>query len=223
MNSLCFELTYVIVNYGEGSRVLHKAREHGITRGTIYYGIGTVCNHLLSFLCLQDVRKEIVSFCTDNHTTQRVIKELNNDFKFDKPNHGIVFSTSACYLSDTKSCDCSEAITDVAVTKKEEVNSMYQMITTIVNRGLAEDVIDAAKAAGSKGGTIVNARGSGVDETTKLFAMEIEPEKEIAIIIAKRDITNKIIESIRNKLEIDKPGHGIIFVQDINNVYGIYE
>ena len=100
---------------------------------------------------------------------------------------------------------------------------MYQIIMAIVNRGMAEEVIEAAEAAGSKGGTIMNARGAGVRETKKVFNIEIEPEKEMVMILSKKDITEKIVSSIREKLEIDKPGNGIIFVQDVNKTYGIYE
>lgn len=217
-----FELAHVIVNYGTGSRVLHKAREYGISSGTVYYGTGTVSNHLLSLLSLHDVRKEIVSFGADSKTIQQVIKKLNHDFTFDKPNHGIMFTTVVHRILGAKSFNCSGEVVN-ALADEEENDPMYQIITTVVNRGLAEDVIEAAKAAGSKGGTVINARGSGTNETAKLFAMEIEPEKEVAIIIAKSDVAHQIIESIRVKLEIDKPGNGIIFVQDVKSVYGIYE
>ena len=43
------------------------------------------------------------------------------------------------------------------------------------------------------------------------------------MIVAKEDIASGIVASIREKLDIDKPGHGIIFVQNINSAYGIYE
>lgn len=213
-----FELVYVVVNYGMGSRILHKAKEYGISGGSIFLGKGTVNNSLLNFLSLYDERKEIVLLGTDNHTADHALVELNKEFQFEKPNHGIVFTTSACEIIGSR-CYKSE--------KNEEgrgVNKlMYQNIITIVNRGKAEEVIEAAKAAGSKGGTIINARGSGVNETSKLFNMDIEPEKEMVIILSKEDITEAIVTSIREKLEIDKPGNGIIFIQNINKAYGIYE
>lgn len=213
-----FELVYVVVNYGMGSRILHKAKEYGISGGTIFLGKGTVNNSLLNFLSLYDERKEIVLLGTDNHTADHALVELNKEFQFEKPNHGIVFTTSACEIIGSR-CYKSE--------KNEEgrgVNKlMYQNIITIVNRGKAEEVIEAAKAAGSKGGTIINARGSGLNETSKLFNMDIEPEKEIVIILSKDDISEAIVASIREKLEIDTPGNGIIFIQNINKAYGIYE
>jgi nitrogen regulatory protein PII len=53
--------------------------------------------------------------------------------------------------------------------------------------------------------------------------MEIEPEKEMVMILSKKDITDAIVSSIRKKLEIDVPGNGIIFVQNVVQSYGIYE
>ena len=100
---------------------------------------------------------------------------------------------------------------------------MYQSITVIVDKGKGEEVIDAATKAGSKGGTIINGRGSGIHETSKLFAMEIEPEKEIVIILSKIEDVDNIISSIKDEMKIDEPGKGVIYTQDIKKAYGLYE
>lgn len=213
-----FELIYIIVNSGIGSKILHKARDYGIPGGTICLGKGTVNNTLLNFLSLYNERKEIVLLGTDRPAAEQVLARLNKEFKFEKPHHGIAFTVSACEIIDTV---CHEVLDDEE--GRGANNTMYQLIYTIVNRGKAEEVIEAAQAAGSKGGTIINARGSGVNETFKLFNMDVEPEKEIVMIVAKEDIASGIVASIREKLDIDKPGHGIIFVQNINSAYGIYE
>lgn len=215
---LTFELIYVIVNYGMGSRILHKAKEYGIPGGSILLGKGSVNNALLNFLSLYEQKKEIVLLGTDSHTASHVLDELNKDFAFEKPNHGIVFTTSACEIAGSR-CYTSRENKQ----SKGGYQTVYHMILTIVNRGKAEEVIDAAKAAGSEGGTIINARGSGIHENSKLFHMEIEPEKEIVIILSKKHITESIVSSIREKLDIDTPGNGIMFIQDINKAYGMYE
>ncbi|MDD4082281.1 MAG: P-II family nitrogen regulator [Sphaerochaetaceae bacterium] len=213
-----FELIYVIVNCGLGSKILQRAKQYDISGGTIFLARGTVNNSLLNFLSLYDEKKEIVLLGTDSHTASRALVKLNKEFQFEKPNNGIAFTTSVCDIVGSR-CYKSEAYK-----KDGGVNKlMYQIIITIVNRGKAEEVIEAAKAAGSKGGTIINARGSGINETSKLFSMEIEPEKETVLILSKEDITDSIVASIREKLEIDKPGNGIIFIQDINKAYGVYE
>jgi len=93
----------------------------------------------------------------------------------------------------------------------------------VVDKGKAEDVIDAAVKAGSKGGTIINGRGSGIHETSRLFSMNIEPEKEFVIILSEAEATEAIISSIRTHLKIDDPGNGIIYVQKVNKTYGLYK
>ena len=45
---------------------------------------------------------------------------------------------------------------------------------TLVDKENAEDVVDPAMLAGAKGGTIINARGSGIHETSKIFSIEID-------------------------------------------------
>ena len=99
---------------------------------------------------------------------------------------------------------------------------MHNAIFTIVDRGMGETVVEAAEKAGSRGATIIHARGSGIHENSKLFSMVVEPEKDIVLILAEQSLTEGIVASIRETLKIDKPGHGIIFVLDINKTYGLY-
>jgi len=68
---------------------------------------------------------------------------------------------------------------------------------------------------------VINARGSGIHETSRLFFMDIEPEKEIVLIISDKKSADAIVSSIREKMEIDKPGKGIIFIQDVSMIYGL--
>lgn len=217
-NIPCLELLFAIVNYGMGSKLMHKAKEFGISGGTVIPGKGTVNSSFLKLLSLYDIRREVVIMGTDSGTAHKVIFKLNKTFHFEKPNRGIIFSIPINCIYGSR-CNCGIKIADERGAKK----SMYKLITTIVNRGKAEDVISAANKAGAKGGTILNARGSGIHETVKLFNMEIEPEKEMVMIIAANDVIEGIVKSINENLQIDKPGNGIIFVQDVINVYGIYK
>jgi nitrogen regulatory protein PII len=212
------ELVCIIVNFGQGSKVMQTAKKHGISGGTVLLGKGTIKNRLLEFLALTDVRKEIVIMATDHVTASQVLEKLDEKFKFSKPNHGIAFTTSINQILGARTIK-----NDHMSESRGAKEKMYHAITVIVEKGNAEDVIDAATEAGSKGGTIINARGSGIHETSKLFSMEIEPEKEIVLILSEKNSTDAIVSSVRQKLKIDDPGNGIIFIQDINSTYGVYK
>ena len=59
--------------------------------------------------------------------------------------------------------------------------------------------------------------------TTMIFDFPIEPEKEVVMVLAPQEKVQSIVGAISNKLHIDEPGHGIIFVQDVAAAYGLVE
>jgi nitrogen regulatory protein PII len=97
----------------------------------------------------------------------------------------------------------------------------FDLIVTIVNRGFAEEVVSAAKAAGAEGGTIVNGRGTGVHENAKLFGITIEPEKEIVLTLIDRTKTTNVLEAITKSVDLNKPGKGVAFVLGGEKAIGI--
>lgn len=217
-NESDIELICVIANYGFGSKILKSAKHHGITGGTVALGKGTANNYILNYLGLSDERKELVYLVAIKEVADKALEEMNKEFEFYKPHHGIAFTTSICPVAGSKRIAC-----DHILEEGSENNTMYHSITIIVERGKAEDVIEAAVKAGSKGGTIIKSRGSGIHETSKLFSMEIEPEKEIVLILSEAEMTDAIVSSIREQLKIDEPGNGIVYVQNVNKTYGIYK
>jgi nitrogen regulatory protein PII len=210
------ELICIIVPFGLGSKVLKEAKAQGITGGTVIIGKGTYHKSWLHLLELGESRKEILLMIAPSSVSTKAMIAINEKFKLTKPNHGIAFTTHLQTFLGSGQYDYHEK-------EKigEEFMDKYLAIFTIVDKGKGEAVVEAATEVGSKGATIINARGSGIHETSKIFSMEIEPEKEIVLMIAKHEIVKDIVETICDTLEISKPGNGIIFVQDVKETYGI--
>ena len=212
-----FHLICCVVNMGDASKVLRFSKKYGIKGGTTSVGRGTVNSRVLDFFAISEVRKEIVTMIVETELAAEAIQGISADMRFDKPHHGIAFSYAVAEFIGSKNVVGAFAET------AGEGKGMYKVIYTIVEKGKAEDVIDAAGKAGSRGGTIINARGAGVHEVQKFFAMEIEPEKEEVLIIAKSELKDKIVDSIRSHLKIDEPGNGVLFVVDVDEVHGLYQ
>lgn len=213
------ELITIIINFGKASKVLKCAKKNGVSGGTISIGIGTVSNPFFSMIGINESRKEIITILSEKNNAYKVLEIINNKFKMYKKGHGIAYTTSISKTRGTRQCPCENSKDNI----KGGDGQMYHIITSIVDKGKAEEVIEAAKKAGSKGGTILNGRGSGIHDTEKLFSMEIEPEKEVVIIISENNSTDNIVESIRESLDMDSPGKGIIYVQEVNKAFGIYK
>lgn len=233
-----YELMYIIVDYGKGSKILKQAKKVGIPGGTICLGSGTTNDSLLNFFSVYEKKKEIVLIGASNRVANQVLAELDKKFNFHKPNHGIAFTipigrflegrrnVNEEVLKQEQEDEVQVEQTEVEIEKEvhnRKEKAMYQLITTIVDRGKAEEVVEAANGAGAKGGTIMKARGSGTSETARVFNMEIEPEKEMVLILSKEETTDQIVNSIRSALDIDQPGKGILYIQEVGKTFGVYE
>ncbi|MDF2700668.1 MAG: transcriptional regulator [Haloplasmataceae bacterium] len=212
-----YNLICVVVDFGKGSKVIKTAKLNGITGATIILGRGTVNNHILKILDLTDVRKEIVLMASDKEVTKGALEALNEKFQFERPHHGIAFTFSL--LNFLGHCDCVYNNTNESRGLK---TNMYNAIFVVVDKGRAEDVLESAVSAGSRGGTIINGRGSGIHEHKMLFAIPIEPEKEVVMILADSKTTEGIVAKVRADLKIDEPGMGILFTLAVDQTFGLY-
>ncbi|HIU83123.1 MAG TPA: P-II family nitrogen regulator [Candidatus Faecicola pullistercoris] len=99
-------------------------------------------------------------------------------------------------------------------------NEKYAMIWAIVNKGYADTVMSAARSAGAKGGTIVNARGTGDKDAEKVLGFVIEPEKDLVLIIAERSLQTEILKQINSAAGLSQDGKGIVFALPVDDVVG---
>lgn len=212
------ELYFIIVNEGLGNKVLKILKEQGVKGATLFKGKETVNDKISTFFALDDVRKEIVISGCDQETGDNAILEVCNRLKLGKPKRGLCFSVPLEAIVGSTFYDSKRKIKE-----NEEDKMDNKLIVVIVERGNGETVVDAASQAGAKGATIINARGSGIHETQKVFNIEIEPEKEVVLILSQEDLVDAITENIRTELDIDKPGRGIIFILDVRKTYGLYK
>lgn len=213
-----YELLYIIVAYGKGSSILQFAKKNGVSGGTVLFGTGTVVSPLLELLDLSDTRKEILLMACESQMISSLSKRISEKFKFHKKHHGIAFSIPITNILGAHSCQCEPSNTEGG-----QGDKMYNAVFVIVDKGKGNLVVDTARDSGSKGATIINGRGSGVHESNVVFGMDIEPEKELVLILSKVDTTDKIVDAIRLAHKIDEPGNGIIFIQNVSKTYGLYD
>lgn len=212
-----YVLFFVIVNLNMGSKVLKEGRELGVSGGTIFLGKGTAKSHFLQLLGLDEIKKEIVLMAADAELEDKIHQGLSDKFHLEKPNHGIAFSLYLKKFMGGGKCVCQSESK-----RGDKGNMEHEAIFTIVERGLAEEVVDVAVSAGAEGATIINARGAGIHENSMLFSMPIEPEKEIVMILIDKVKSDSVIAAIQKSLKIDEPGKGVMFTIDVNKTSGLF-
>ena len=105
----------------------------------------------------------------------------------------------------------------IGCTEEEKMETRNEMITVIVNKGYADDVMAAARSAGAGGGTVLNARGTARETDQRFFGMHIVPEKEMLVILVPADKKDAVMAKIRDLNCLKTPGMGIAWSSGVED------
>jgi nitrogen regulatory protein PII len=86
------------------------------------------------------------------------------------------------------------------------------LVTCVVQKGMADDIVKACRDAGAQGATVYYARGTGVRERLGLLGVAVEVEKEVINVVAPNDQIDRIVEVMYLAGKLDTPGMGFLYV-----------
>ncbi|MFT5728502.1 MAG: nitrogen regulatory protein P-II 1 [Desulforhopalus sp.] len=107
----------------------------------------------------------------------------------------------------------------VKVTRREQMQ--FKVILASVKSDITDKVVDAAKAAGATGATIIHARGTGIREAKTFFGLSLEAQTDIIMFLLEERLVSQVLKTIGKVGEFDKPGTGIAFVLPVDQVIGL--
>ncbi len=94
----------------------------------------------------------------------------------------------------------------------------------VVDRHEGQRAIHIAQDAGAKGATVIHGRGCSQDSKSPIFLnVNIEPEKDIVMMVIKKELEEPIKKSIYEQMDLDKKGKGIIYTIPVSKVSGLIE
>lgn len=87
------------------------------------------------------------------------------------------------------------------------------LITVIVQRGVADHVVQVAVEAGAQGATVFHAHGTGVrQKRLGILGLTVNTEKEIIYIVVPSEQADSMFERIFVSAKMDTPGMGILWM-----------
>ena len=85
----------------------------------------------------------------------------------------------------------------------------FELVVCIVNAGFSQNVMEAARAAGARGGTVLRARGSANPESEEFFNITIQPDKEM--ILVPVGIKDEVLKTVYKEAGLGGDAQGIAF------------
>ena len=216
-------LMVTIVERNKSEECISYFAENKINLTLGRYSRGTASKEMLDYLGIGSKEKCILfSFLTEEKS-KILLREMEKKMQMRKIGVGISFTIPISSVSGKKSL--SLLVGEISQEESEgyEVETENEVIVVITNRGYVDQVMEAARSAGANGGTVVHARGTGIEQAEKFFGSTIGAEKEMIFIVSKTNKRNDIMKSIRENAGVNTEAQSVIFSLPITDVAGFID
>lgn len=162
------------------------------------HGRGTASKHLLERLGIESKPKYAVISSAGEESSEKLMKAIRRELYIDAPGNGICVCVPIKSVGGAKTLEYLQGNDPSYMTRRTgEYES--ELIVAIANEGFSEQIMDAARAAGARGGTILHAKGTARGKEDRFYNVTISEEKELILIVAatgdKAAIMKAIIQS----------------------------
>lgn len=216
------KLMVTIIHRGGGTKVVDYYRSLKLHYDFLCLGHGTANSEILDYLGLEKTDKDIVITMVPEVKVRKVLSGVSEKFGFLSPGKGIVFTVPLSSVSARipqilcKPENMIESGDDIM-----ENNQQGDLILAVLNRGNADLVMEAAKKAGARGGTIIHARRVGFEDVENFFGFTIQPEKDIIAILTESSSRRKIMEAITQAAGISTECRALVLSIPVDEIMGL--
>lgn len=183
---------------------------------------GTASKTMLDYLGIERTEKVMIEAMCEAAEAERILRGYETHLGIDLPGNGIALTVPVATVGGVSSL--------TELTRGQQINmdegkhmseNHYALIVTIADKGSVDTVMDAARSAGARGGTVIGARGTGKPEHARFFGMSIGEEKEIVYIVTKKADKAAIMQAIMDKAGPHTDAHGVLFSLPVDSIVGL--
>lgn len=215
------ELYYVIAitdhDRGEAMNALYRAA--GLRGILSMPGRGTATSEHLAIYGLDATEKYVISAIGNGSEAEGLIKSAKRKLFIDIPGNGVMLTVPLKSVAGGKTL--AYLTDEQKLGGAPRMDFEHELIIVILNEGYSDFVMDAARAAGAGGGTVLHAKGTGGTRGEKFFSVSLADEKDMIYIIAHKDEKAAIMRSINEQAGPGSRAGAICFSLPISSVAGL--
>lgn len=215
-------LLIAIVDRGKRKRVRKVLEKHGVHFSLNFMGMGTARTDLLQYLGIGERERDIVMAAVPGGRLMEVLGAIAADLKIRKQGNGILFALTLTSVAGRATLDILRGDQSPGAAGKGEnmKHTQAELIITIVQRGYAHDVVEAAKSAGAQGATVLHGRASGEGDVRRFYGITVEPQKDVVLMLVRTETVSDVMRAICARAGLKTAGLGISFSLPVTDVVG---
>ena len=185
---------------------------------------GTAGETLLRMLGLDKAEKTLLFAMAESRRVSVLLQKMISALGINLAGNGIAVSIPVGSIGGASCMKYLMEGQDIIIGEVTEVEQKvfpYELIVAVVENGTADMVMTAARKANAGGGTVIHAKGTGTDFTSKFFGVSIATEKEIVLIVTGRVDKPNIMRAIMAEAGIRSEAHTALFSLPVEDVVGL--
>lgn len=187
---------------------------------------GTASSEIMDMLGLGSIDKCVFISTMPKRLSDIMLRKLRSELHLGSANSGIAFTIPLTGANNRMLRMLTHIDEESQADHKGKdgyimMETNYVLIAAIVNMGFSADVMNAARAAGANGGTVMHSRWMGNEEVTGFWGLSVQAEKDIVLILSETEKKVEIMRQISEKCGVHTEAQGIVMSLPIDSVMGI--
>ncbi len=197
-------------------------KDKGLDTHFLSLGHGTANERYIRLLALNETEKMVCFTVLTGRKWLEVKKAMSVRLRIEAPGVGIAYIVPlASFGGKRELLFVTDGQNFGKGAESELKGTEQELLIVIGNQGYNEQIMDAARAAGARGGTVIHARGTGQEKAEKFLGISLASEKDIILIVAP---TEKKTEMMQRIIREAGPGTGagaIVFSIPVTDTAGM--
>lgn len=195
---------------------------YGVSVNYITLGYGTASHELLDYFGLDGTEKAVIFSVVAKKTWRKIKSGLQKEMQIDIPGTGVAFIIPLSSIGGMKQL---QYLTGNQMFEKGEESVLkdtkYELLVIIANQGYTEMIMDAARKMQAGGGTVIHAKGTGMESADKFLGVTLASEKEIIFIVVKKSQKNAIMKSVMDEAGLNSKAKSVVFSLPVTETAGM--
>ena len=199
---------------------LYRKNEHMVVFSVL--GRGTANGDILDYFGLEASEKIAFLSVVTEEMWKKLRREMIVKMQIDVPGTGIAFIVP---LSSIGGENVLHLLIQSEEFEREEESTLkdteYELLVAIANQGCIDSVMDVARSVGAGGGTVIHAKGTGMETAEKFLGVSLAAEKEIILIVTRKEQKNAIMKAIMEQAGLGSKEKTILFSLPVTSTVGL--
>ncbi|HJD28328.1 MAG TPA: transcriptional regulator [Candidatus Blautia avicola] len=199
-------------------------------------GQGTAPSEIMDIFGLGGTLRLLTIGLLPKTNANELLKKMDEKFSFHQKGKGVAFTIPITGLQtpmlqmlkqefreDINQNEIKRKIEERIKGDMAEIHekSKYNVIWVSVTSGYSDQVVDTAREAGAKGGTVMRGRRRNSEHVSQHFGISLQEEQDFVMIIVPKENKAQVMSAICSSCGLHSPAHGVLVSLPVDEVIGL--